>query len=318
MSHAVADAPRRLDYHKGLLLSAGGMLVISPDALLIQWIEVGSPWEILAIRSPAFCVGILIYLAVRERGRVLRPFLRLGRIGALAALTCAGTNLGFVGALTQTSAASALFIVATTPFWGALFGRVLLGERVRGRTLVAIGLSLLGVGLIAGEGLGAGTMLGNAIALATAVCLGMNVALFRLARTNVVPQALWLGSALATVVGVVMMDTDRLVGAEIGVMILNGGLVLPLALSLYYAGASYVPAAEVALLSVVETLLGPIWVWLGLGAVPSWGTVIGGVIILLALTGNALLARAEERRRAFGTISPNRADKSHAGRKISH
>jgi len=287
-----------VNHRKGLLLSASGMLVISPDALLIRLIEVGTPWEILAVRSAAFVVGILVYLAIRQGERVTRPFRRLGRIGVLAALASAGTNIGFVGALTQTSAASALFIIATTPFWGALFGRLVLGERVPTRTVTAIVLSLLGVGLIVGEGLDTGNLIGNAIALGTAMCLGLNVTLFRLSRHDIVAPVLLLGAVLAALAGAVMMDPGKVLVAEVGLMIINGGLVLPLALSLYYAGASYCPAAEVALLSLVETVLGPLWVWLGLGEVPSWGTVLGGAIILLALSGNAGLALRAERRRA--------------------
>ena len=203
-----------------------------------------------------------------------------------------------MGAIAYTSVANTLLILATTPLFGAVLGRVLLGERVALRTWSTIAAGLVGVGVIVHGSLGAPSLAGDAMALGVAFTQGLNVVVVRHAGRRDMTPALCLAALAAAAVAWPLAGLAWLGAGGIGIphgtdlwlLMALGCIVLPVSFALYLRAARYLPAAELALFALVETGLGPVWVWLGIGEVPSGQAVAGGAIVMVALIANAAAA----------------------------
>ena len=279
-----------LDPRRGLAMAAAGMVFISPDALLVRLLDTAGVWELSFYRSLFLGLALLLFLTIRDGRRLPDRFRALGRGGVLMACVFAATSIGFAGAFTQTTAANALFIIATVPVFGAVLGWLVLREPVALRTALAIVVALVGIAVIFGEALGAGGMLGNLIALGTAACLGANLVLRRAIDRDITLPALCLAGFIGAAVSVQFADPSHVSTWDLGVLAYLGLIMLPIALSLFYSGARYAPPGEVGLIALVETVLGPFWVWLVLAETPTPTTLIGGALVLVAIGGNAALA----------------------------
>jgi drug/metabolite transporter (DMT)-like permease len=264
----------------GGLWSLGGLLVRSMDA--------AGAWQILFVRSSAVALSVLAVLLWRYRGDCLR---RIGDAGLLAVLAGALLGVGFCGfifALMHTSVANAVFMLSATPFLTAVLGWLLLGEAIRRGTWLAMAVVLVGIGVMVGGGIVAGAWLGNLRALlATAGFAGFTVALRRGRRGDMLPAVLWAGLLAAAVAGAMAPDLamtarDVVLSAIMGAVLITGGMML------FTAGSRTVPSAELALLSLTEVVLGPLWVWLAFAEVPRPETLLGGAIVLAAIAGRAL------------------------------
>ena len=286
----MADAAKT-PYRRGLVLSAAGMLVLSPDGLLLRLIEDAGLWDIVFFRSLFTGIALLVVLLIRHRRRVFAACLGAGRRGLVAALLMTATNLSFLGAITHTTVANTLVMLATLPLFGAILGRLLLGERVRRRTWVAIAAALAGVAVMFAGSLGGGTWVGDLLALLTAFVMGLNLVNLRRATGGEIVPALCLSGFLAATVAALMSGGMPTVsGHDLGLLILLGFVVVPLSFTLFFTGVRFVPAAEVALLALIETVLGPLWVWLGVGEVPTPLAFVGGIVVIAAIAGNSLAA----------------------------
>lgn len=294
MSQAPADAHLR-----GMLLSAAGMLVISPDGVLLKLLSGTGLWTVIFYRLGFLAVALGIVLALYYRHRVWSVWGSIGAAGWLSALLLGAGNLTFVGAMLHTSVADTLLLVATLPFWSALFGRFCIGERVRVRTWIAMLVALAGTVVIVGGSLGHGKLLGDMLALATAMLQAANLVVWRHADDRNMLPALCLSGALAAAVGLALGHPAVTTRHDMIILAFLGFVQQPLAMSLFLSGTRFVPAAEVALLALVETVLGPIWAWVGVGEVPAASALGGGVIVIAAITVNSLLSvRAQRARRA--------------------
>ena len=170
----------------------------------------------------------------------------------------------------RNTAANTFVLMSTGPFFVAVFGWIFLRERVPPRTWIAIAVALAGITLMFADGLGAGRSLGNALALGVATAFALNVVVLRRmhASVDMVPAVMIAG--LISIV--VALPFALRAGAE---------FFLPL------TGATrYLAAGEIGLLSLIETILAPIWVWLGVGERPSALAFAGAAIVLGALLAN--------------------------------
>lgn len=293
-------------YRRGMLLSALGILVISPDAMLVRFIAHADPWQIAFWRTGFMGCALLVYLSARAWLGGRRPFdfaFAEGRAilpqgwpqGWVVIVLFSLSNIGFVGALTHTSVAETLVILATMPFFAALLGWILIGESVALRTWVSIALALVGTGVLVSGAWGGGHILGDILALLTALTQGLNlIALRRFAVKDLVGM-LCLSGFLSAFILLPFAHPLGVDGHDLALLGIIGLLVLPLALSLFFSGARYVPAAEAALFTLIETVLGPFWAWLGVGEVPDTRALVGGAIVLSAILLNTLRARRKDR-----------------------
>ena len=285
----MADTSRSL-YMRGILLSAAGMAVLSPDALMIRLVRDAGPWEIIFYRTLFMGISLGVYLGIRHRRDLWATMRQAGWPLALSTGLLAISNIGFVGAITHTTVANTLVILATMPFFSAIFGWLLIGETVSRRTWTAIVAAIVGIVVIFSGSLGSGNWIGDALAVGTAIAHSLNLVVLRKVAPRDMTPALFL-SGFAAAAMVLPFAAPATVNAhDLGVIAILGFGIVPLALTFYLSGTRYVPAAEVALLALVETVLGPIWVWLGIGEVPAPIAFLGGAIVLGAIVINALLA----------------------------
>jgi drug/metabolite transporter (DMT)-like permease len=188
--------------------------------------------------------------------------------------------------------ANAVFLFAASPIFTAILGWLILGERVRRATWISIALAAIGMFIMVREGLAAGEAAGNIAAVLSALGFASFTITLRWGRTEDTTPSIVLGGLFSMLIAVLMLPlqgetlaaplSDIVIALVLGACLLGTGLVL------YTIGARVVPAAELTLLSMVEVLLAPIWVWLVLGESASAATFLGGAILLAAIAGNAL------------------------------
>jgi drug/metabolite transporter (DMT)-like permease len=199
---------------------------------------------------------------------------------------------GAIYAIQATTVANAVFLFAASPLITALLAWPVLREPVRPGTWVAIALAVLGIALMVREGLALGALAGNLAALGSAAGFAVFTLALRRGRSGDMFPATFLGGLFAMLAAAAVLTTsgeglaiplrEVLLAVGMGVVLLGGGLVA------FTIGSRAVPAADLALLSMVEVMLAPIWVWLLLGETAGPGTLVGGAVLLTALTLNAV------------------------------
>jgi drug/metabolite transporter (DMT)-like permease len=284
---------------KGFLLTLFGVLVLTPDTLLIRLIHADA-WALVVWRGGLMALVLFAAFFIARRAEAWREIKGLGRRGLAVALLYAVNAISFVVAVENTTVANVLVILAASPLMAALMSLIFLKEKVARATWAAILAGLAGVLIVVGEGLGAGELFGNLCALVTAVSLA---AIFTIIRgsggLNMIP-ATALGALVSALIalplaGPLVVDAESMV-----YMVVMGALVMPLSFGLITLGPRHVPAPEVALLMLLETVLGPLWVWMGVGETPAPATFLGGAVVLSAVALHAawrLLRRRPSRSR---------------------
>jgi drug/metabolite transporter (DMT)-like permease len=279
------------DHQKGLLFCILGVLTLTPDSLLVRLIG-AEPFTLLVWRGSLQALAIFAFLAVVYRTRAMAEILAIGRTGVLLAVVFTGSTLFFIVALSLTAVADVLVIVAVAPLAAALLSRCFLGEGIPLRTWLAIAATLTGIALLVYEDLGSGSLLGDFAALGCALCIGASFTITRHGRAVSMVPAMALAGAITAVVALVpallLEGGLGLAGAPLGYALIMGLLVVPLSFSLITLGPRYLPAAEVGLLMLLETVLGPLWVWLALDERPGDLALLGGLIVLATLAGHSI------------------------------
>ena len=277
---------RRYATGVALVLVAGLMLSLS--GVTLRHIESAGGWQILFYRSLTFFVVVTLYLVFRYRTRVVRAFVRTGRPGLVVAVSLGLGSACYVFALLLTTVANALFIISSAPFVTAVLGWIVLRERVRPLTWFTMTIALAGIAIMFVNGIQSGRLLGNIVALGPAVSFAIMLVTLRFAGDRDMIPAICLAGFVGAALGFSMADTlvlsrhDLALCLFLGIFQYTGGFVL------ITLGARYLPAAEVALLSLAETVLAPVWVWLGVGEVPTVLTLAGGAIVLSAVVAQAV------------------------------
>jgi DME family drug/metabolite transporter len=277
---------------KGVMLGLLAGTFWSIGGIVVRLIEHADAWQIVLYRSLALAITLTLVILWRQRGNVLE-LLRRARMIAVVAGFC--LSLGFVCwifALMRTTVANALFLLSTQPFITAILALLMLGERVLRITWLTMSLAIIGVGVMMSEGIAVGTQLGNLMGLGAALAFsGFTVALRKGRDVDMFPAVWWAG-VFATLMAAGMLlvsrqsfDIDRW---DFGMCAVLGVVQIGFGLMAYTSGSRYLPAAELSLLAITEVILGPIWVWLGVGEVPSGLILLGGAIVLAAVVWRAL------------------------------
>jgi len=279
-------------YATGAMLVALAGLLWSGMGLFIRQIDEAGTWAVLFWRSAGMVPVLFAVIAIRSGGR---PFARLrqaGTAGMIGGLSLVAAFAGSIYALQTTTVANAAFLFAASPIFAALFGLVILREPVRRATWIAIAVAALGMFVMMRDGLAAGALAGNLAALFSALGFAGFTITLRWGRLEDMMPAVLLGGLFAMAIAAACAGIDggtlaaplpdALWALFMGAGILAGGMVL------YTLGSRVVPAAELTLLSMIEVLLAPVWVWLLLGETASAATFLGGALVLAAIAGNAL------------------------------
>ena len=259
-------------------------------------------WTTIFWRS-VFCAAFLsVAVAVTQRGRLTQIVREAGWPGLLMAACFATASTAFIMALSRTSVANTLIIQSLSPFIAGLGGWLCLGERVRRRTWIAMGVALIGTAVMLWGSPGAGSRIGDALALVTATAFAAATVVVRWHRTVQMPAAAALAAALAALFALGQATPSSATGRDLVLLALFGIGQLGAGMLLFTAGARLIPVAEASLIGVLECVLGPLWVWLAIGERPGLFALTGGVVILSALVAHTAADLARPRRPEFDTI----------------
>jgi drug/metabolite transporter (DMT)-like permease len=235
----------------------------------------------LAGRALFAALGLLAYIGITERGRVLQAFRAIGRGGVAIVVLLAVSSASFLVALNHAPVANVLFMQALAPIIAAALG-TLLGETVSRRTWLAMGVALAGVAVMVGGPSGA-SWLGQGLSLLMAVSFAATLVITRHRRDVSMAPATCLSqiavfAAAAPFARLAPVGTkDLTLLATLGICQIGLGFVF------LTIGGRLIPAGEVALITLLEIVLGPIWVWEFLSEQPAAATLAGGGIVLAAV-----------------------------------
>ena len=236
----------------------------------------------LAGRAMFAFLALLVFIAIAERGRVVRAFRAIGRSGLAIAALMAISSGAFMTALNDTSVANVLIIQALVPLVSALLGR-LAGEPVHRRTWAAIGVAAAGVAVMAGAPTRPG-LPGLIFSLITTLTFAATIVVARHKADVSMAPATCLSQVLVFAVFAPFAHAGELSGANLGWLAVLG-IIAQMGLGLFFLslGARLISAANVALISQLENVLGPVWVWLAGIEHPSAPTITGGLIVIAAV-----------------------------------
>ncbi len=268
------------------LVLIGGVLM-GMVGLILRLMESADGFQILVYRSFALSAMVMLVACLRRK------------IGALSFLKSfdkwdivVGVFLGlafsfYVYALLNTNIASALFILSSAPIFAAILAWIFIGEKPSQITYTALFLAVIGVGIMVKDGLDTGGILGNVYALISAFCFASMLVVIRYTKKEDALGGTFLGgifaSGLNAVVAIGIGSGLVISSWDLGLSLVMGAFTIGLGIALVTWAASYLPASEVSILVLIESVTGPIWVWLFLGEVTTINVLIGGLIVLVAV-----------------------------------
>lgn len=274
-----------LDYRVGAIMVAGSGILFSFTALCFRALESATDWQFLAARATGALTAMCFITALRA-GRRPVPLRQVGWRTVLAGVLLATMSVLYILAFARTSVATVTFLLAAGPLSGAFFGRVVLGERLTLRTVIAIAVAAVGIAVMAARGLDTGSIDGFLLAAVIPAIIGLYNVMVRstphvdpvvpaiVSNTLVIPVT--VAAALAGG-GIGMPLGDALIGFAAGFVLIGVGIPL------YNLGHRSVPTAQISLLIMTESVLSPLWVWVWPGETPATATLVGGALVIGAV-----------------------------------
>jgi drug/metabolite transporter (DMT)-like permease len=278
---------------RGQLAILGAAVAWSTAGLAQRELE-ASPATQVAGRAAFAALALLAIVVVTERHGTVTAFRRMGRSGLALAVFMAVSSGTFLLALNYTTVANVLFMQAAAPMMAALLGWALLGERVDGRTWVALALAGAGVTLMAAGSVDAGVAAVGLPLLVTASFAAVIVIARHRQEVSMMP-ATCASQVLVVLACLPFLSLGSVGQGDWPVLAALGIGQMGLGLALLTIGARLIPPAQVAIISLLEVVLGPLWVWLAYDERPGAATVVGGLVVVTAVvvqaTGAALVSR---------------------------
>ena len=282
---APASSPSTGQERLGIMLVFLSAFFWSLGGAIARFIEASDSWTVVFWRSFWAAAFLIAFMLWRDGWRGMVAMVRgMGWPGLAVACCFAVCSTSFVVALSYTTVANILLMQAGVPLFAALLAFLIFGERVSGSTWAAIAAVIAGVAVMVSDSLsGAVSPIGDGLALVIAI--GFSIATVitrRYSHVRMVP-ATCLGTILAGAFAATQASTLSTSSADALWLVAFGALNLGLGLALFATGARLIPAALAALMGTFEPVLGPVWVWLVHGEVPSARTMVGGAIVVGAL-----------------------------------
>ena len=265
--------------NKGLLLSLIGVIIISPDSLLIRLANIDD-LSLIFYRSALPIITILIFLIYNYQKSFIKSFFLIGLPGVIYAVLYAITHICFVYSIQNTAVANTLVLIASAPIFAALFSVFILKEIPSFFTWIVIFIALLAMIII---GIGSFTstgLYGDIMALIVAAGMGFSMVLVRLFKNKDLVPACLLGCLIAALYTLPFGVNFNIDQNQIFYLLLMCLLILPIPFMILTIAPKYTPAHEVALIFLMESVLGTAWVWFVINEVPPLNTIIGGVLLL--------------------------------------
>jgi drug/metabolite transporter (DMT)-like permease len=285
---------RRYAYGVSLVILGG--LFLSTSGILLRNIEAASGWQILFYRGLSFSLTLFLLLLLRYRSGIVDAFRAIGWPGV-----CAGTVLGlgsicYIYAILWTTVANALFIIGSAPLATAFVGWLVLGERTSRFGIAAMLVSLVGIGLMFADGLLEGRLSGNVAALGVVASFVVFLMILRRRSGVDMLPATCLGGIVMGGVAGFFVDSFVLTNRDLAIAITMGCLQFGVGFWCFTVASRYIMASEVALFALTESILAPLWVWIGVNERPSLLTLLGSAVVLVSVAAYCVRGIQAERR----------------------
>ena len=277
------------DQQKGSLLAFTAVVFITPDSLFIRLSHIET-WGLLFYRGAIPFIAVFIALLMVYKANFFKLLFSMGRPGIFYAVTFSITNITFLISIQNTNVANTLIMIAMAPMLSAVLGAIFLKENPDKKTWIAILITFLAAIYIFYDSIQLGNILGDIFGFVTALGLAIGAVVVRSAKEkNLVPAAM-MGKLLVAVFALFFVKDFELIHTDIFIVPLMCILCVAIPFVLVTIAPRFITAAEVNLFFLLETIFGPIWVWLVIKEQPSLETIIGGIIIILTLAIHSSLA----------------------------
>jgi len=274
---------------KGSLLAFIAVFLITPDSLLIRLSNIET-WGMLFYRGAIPCVVVLIGTLFFYNKNFLKVFLGMGYPGIFYIFSFAVCNITFLISIQNTNVANTLVMIALAPMLSAILGAIFLKETPDKKTWIAIIVTFASCIYIFYDSLNLGNFYGDFFGLVTAFGLACNANIARYAKDrDLVPSAV-IGKLCVAIFAFFFVKNFELVGNDMIYVPLMCVMCVAIPFVLVTIAPRFITAAEVNLFFLLETILGPIWVWLVIKEQPSLETILGGSVIILTIAIHSFLA----------------------------
>lgn len=284
-------------YSLGVTLVIIGGAFLSLSGILLRNIESANGWQILFYRGLAFAVTLLLLLLIKYRKGTLQAFRDIGIPGVWAGTVLGLGSICYVFAILTTTVANAVFIIGAAPLATAFVGWLVLGERTSRFGIIAMVVSLSGIGLMFADGLIEGRWLGNVAALVVVASFVIYLLIIRNRRHVDMLPATCLGGLVMSLVSGFFVGSFEISNRDLVIALLMGCVQFGIGFLCFTIATRYIMASEVALFALTESILSPIWVWIGVGEEPSVLTLFGSGIVLVSVSAYCLVGIREERKK---------------------
>jgi drug/metabolite transporter (DMT)-like permease len=276
---------------------AGAAAVWSTGGLIVRHVEADA-WTIVFWRGVFALATLLLFMAIRDGRDMQARFRELGWGGLGVAICFGSASTSFVIALQHTSVATILFLQSAAPLVAGVLAWMWLGERMTLVKTAAMLLALVGVGITVSDHESGGDFLGIALSLVIMSAFALATVLVRRFSHVRMTPATCLASLWLIVIGSVLGNPASVGGTDLTLLFLFGAFQLGLGFILFTTGARLIPAGETILLSLLESILAPIWVWIWptLHEYPGDRALIGGALVIAAVIWNTVADMGQAKR----------------------
>ena len=285
------------DQKKGMVIAFTGIMFITPDALLIRLADLNS-WDLIFYRGFIPFLIVLLGLLIFYKEKLFREIIKNGWHGFFYACTFTLTNIVFIISIERTKAANTLIMVALAPMLSAIISFFFLKEKQDMKTWVAITITTLAVFYIFYDALDAGDFIGNLFGLICALGLAIGANIIRSEKKiSLVPSAMF-GKLMLSIIAIMILlispefviEQLKLQRSDVWIVPLMCIMCVAIPFVLVTLAPRYISAAEVNLFFLLETILGPLWVWLVIHEQPSIETITGGMVIIATISIHSILS----------------------------
>ena len=273
---------------KGSLLAFIAVMLITPDSIFRRLSNIET-WGMLFYRGAIPFVVVLIGLIFFYKNNLLKALIGIGYPGIFYVISFSICNITFIISIQNTNVANTLVMIAMAPMLSAILGSIFLKEVPDSKTWIAIIITLIAVSYIFHDSIEMGNFYGDLFGLITAFGLAGNAVIARFAKNrDLVPSAV-IGKLCVAIFAFFFVDTFSLVGTDLIFVPLMCVMCVAIPFVLVTIAPRFIPAEEVNLFFLLETIIGPFWVWLIINEQPSIETIQGGSVILLTIAIHSFL-----------------------------
>ena len=276
------------DQKKGSLMAFVAVMFITPDSLFIRLSNVET-WSLVFYRGIIPFVLVFIGMLLIYRLKFFNLLRSNGYFGFAYVLTFSVTNIAFVVSIQNTNVANTLIMIATAPMLSAILGSFFLKENPDKKTWVAIFITFFAALYIFYDSIKLGNFFGDILGFVAAMGLAVGAVIIRSAKKlNLVPSAV-VGKLIIALFAMLFVKDYSLNNNDIYIVPLMCVMCVAIPFVLVTIAPRFITAAEVNLFFLLETIIGPIWVWLIIKEQPTPETIVGGAIIVLTIATHSFL-----------------------------